>query len=143
MLQAQVIDFINTNKTKGRREAFGFGGNELKMYLTWAFSFNYLFVVFDKCEIVGVGVAYPLKRPFNGDKFTLFVFNEIVPKSEEHMHELCIMDWVATTDTARKTLVKNFQKRYPNWENQKKWGLQFGEAKEINNKYINLLNKIS
>lgn len=143
MIQSQLIDFINTNRTHGRREAFGFYGEQLKMYLTWAFTFNYLFVVFDKDEIVGAGVAYPLNRPFNGDKFTLFVFNEIVPKSDEYKHELCILDWVATTDEARKTLVKNFQKRYPNWENQKKWGLQFEEPKEITNKYINLLNKIS
>ena len=143
MLQQQVIDFINANKTKGRREAFGFDGDTLKMYLTWAFTFNYLFLVFDNNEIVGVGVAYPLKRPFNGDKFTLFVFNDIVPQAEEHKHELCIMDWVATTDEARKTLVKNFQKRYPNWQNQKKWGLQFEAIKEISNKYINLLHKLS
>lgn len=143
MLQQKIIDFINANKTKGRREAFGFEGDTLKMYLTWAFSFNYLFLVFDNNEIVGVGVAYPLKRPFNGDKFTLFVFNEIVAKEEEHKHELCIMDWVATTEEGRKTLVENFKKRYPYWENQKKWGLQFEEPKQISNKYINLLNKIN
>ena len=143
MLQEKVIDFINANRTKGRREAFGFEGSTLKMYLTWAFTFNYLFLVFDNNEIVGVGVAYPLKTPFNGDKFTMFVFNDIVPQAEEHKHELCIMDWVATTDEARKTLVKNFQKRYPNWQNQKKWGLQFETIKEISNKYINLLHKLS
>lgn len=143
MLLSELITFIDTNRYKGRREAFGFNGDTLKMYLTWAFTFNYLFVVFDNNKIVGAGVAYPLKRPFNGDKFTLFVFNEIVPKTEEHKHELCIMDWVATTDEARKTLVENFKKRYPNWENQKKWGLQFEEPKEITNKYINLLNKIN
>jgi hypothetical protein len=143
MLLSNVVSFIKENRHKGRREAFGFEGDTLKMYLTWAFSFEYLFLVFDNNEIVGVGVAYPLKRPFNGDKFTLFVFNDIVPKTEEHKHELCIMDWVATTDEARNTLVKNFKKRYPNWENQKKWGLQFEEVKEISNKYINLLNKIS
>lgn len=143
MMLSKVIDFINANKTKGRREAFGFDGDTLKMYLTWAFSFNYLFLVFNNNEIVGVGVAYPLKTPFNGEKFTLFVFNDIVPKEEEHNHELCIMDWVATTEEARKTLVENFKKRYPNWENQKKWGLQFEDTKEITNKYINLLHKIN
>lgn len=143
MLQEEVINFINANRTKGRREAFGFEGQTLKMYLTWAFSFNYLFLVFDKDEIVGVGVAYPIKKPFNGDKFTLFVFNDIVPKEEEHKHELCVMDWVATTEEARKTLVQNFKKRYPNWENQKKWGIQLDNAKEITNKHINLLHKIN
>jgi hypothetical protein len=139
MFQNQVIDFINANRTT---KSFGFEGNHLKMYLTWAFSFDYLFIVFENNEIVGVGVAYPLKRPYNGDKFTLFVFNEIVPPSEEHKHELCIMDLVAVTDSARKTLVKNFQQRYPNWQNQKKWGLRDEETREISNQYINLLNKI-
>jgi hypothetical protein len=140
MLQNQVIDFVNSNRST---KSFGFEGNQLKMYLTWAFSFDYLFIVFENNEIVGVAVAYPLKRPFNGDKFTLFVFNDIVPLKDEHKHELCIMDLVAVTDSARKTLVENFQKRYPNWENQKKWGIRSDESKEITNKYINLLNKIN
>ena len=143
MLQQQVIDFVNSNRTKGRREAFGFDGDQLKMYLTWSFSFNYLFTVFENNEIVGVAVAYPLKRPFNGDKFTLFVFNEIVPLKEEHNHELCIMDLLAVTESARKTLVKNFQNRYPNWQNQKKWSIRDDELTEISNKYINLVNTIN
>lgn len=142
ILQHQVIDFINANKTKGRREAFGFNGDNLKMYLTWAFSFDYLFLVFNNNEIVGVGVAYPLKRPFNGDKFTLFVFNEIVPKEEEHKHELCIMDLVTTTEEARTAIIQNFKERYPNWENQKKWMIRSDDAKEFKNKHLNLLNKI-
>lgn len=143
MLQEQLIEFINNNRTHGRSEAFGFYGEQLRMYLTWAFTFNYLFVVFDNNKIVGAGVAYPLNRPFNGDKFTLFVFNEIVPKQEEYKHELCIMDVLATTDEAKKTLITYFKKRYQNWDNQKKWGLRFGEVTEITNDYINLLNKIN
>lgn len=143
MIQKQVIDFIKTHGDKGRRGAFGFEGDTLKMYLTWAFTFNYLFVVFDNNEIVGVGVAYPLQRPFNGDKLTLFIFNDIVKPEEESERELCVMDWLATTAEARRTLVQNFKKRFPNWENQKKWGIQLDEAKEIKNKYINLLNNIS
>jgi hypothetical protein len=52
------------------------------------------------------------------------------------------MDWMATTDQARKRLVTEFKMRFPNWEYQKKIGMQNGKLKELPNKYINLLNTI-
>jgi hypothetical protein len=142
MLLSKVIDFVKENKAKNRREAFGFEGDTLKMYVTWAFSFNYLFVVFNNNEITGVGVAYPLKTPYNGDKFTLFIFNDIVPEAEEYKHELCIMDLITLNEEATKTMVNDFKKRYPNWENQTKWMIRSDEAKEFKNKHLTLLNKI-
>ena len=142
MLLSKVIDFVKENKAKNRREAFGFEGDTLKMYVTWAFSFNYLFVVFNNNEITGVGVAYPLKTPYNGDKFTLFIFNDIVPVADEHKHELCIMDLITLNEEATKTMVNDFKKRYPNWENQTKWMIRSDEAKEFKNKHLTLLNKI-
>ena len=140
MLLSELTSFINANRNKGRREAFGFEGLELKAYLLWAFSFDYLFVVSDESGITGAGVAYPLAKSYDKDEETLFSFSSPVEKSKESQHELCVMDWVAVDKTARKTLVTQFKTRYPFWESQKKWGLQFGEVKELSNKYINLLN---
>jgi hypothetical protein len=139
MLLSELTSFIDANRYKGRREAFGFEGFELKTYLLWAFSFDYLFVVSDESGINGVGVAYPLAKSYDGNQETLFSFAKPVEKSKESQHELCIMDWVANSRTARKTLVQQFKTRFPFWESQKKWGLQFGEVKELSNKYINLL----
>lgn len=140
MFLSELSDFIIANRSKGRREAFGFDGSALTVYLTWAMSFDYLFVVSSENGISGAGVAYPLPTPYKGAEDELFSFRHIVPRTEEHEKELCIMDWAADSKEGRKSLIRKFQKRYPNWENQKKWALQFGEAKEITNRYINFLN---
>ncbi len=84
----------------------------------------------------------PLLTLLQLEQTMLFVFNEIVPKEEEHKHELCIMDLVTTTEEARTTIIHNFKERYPNWESQKKWMIRSDEAKEFKNKHLNLLNKI-
>lgn len=139
MFLSELKSFIIQHRNKGRREAFGFDGNALTVYLSWALSFDYLFVVSGENGIRGAGIAYPLASPYNGDEETLFSFKDIVPKDEESSKELCIMDWAADSAEARVSLVRKFQQRFPNWENQKKWGLQFGEPKQITNRHINLL----
>lgn len=139
MFLSELSCFITMNRYKGRREAFGFDGIELRTYLLWAFSFDYLFVVSGENGIIGVGVAYPLYKPYKNNQEDLFSFSKTVNKSEESNHELCIMDWIAINKEARKLLVNKFKVRFPNWESQKKWGIQFGEVKELPNKYINLL----
>lgn len=140
MFLTELSDFIIANRNKGRREAFGFDGSALTAYLAWSLSFDYLFVVSGENGICGAGVAYPLATPYKGDGQSLFSFKSIVPRAEESDKDICIMDWAADSAEGRKSLIRKFQKRYPNWENQKKWALQFGEAKEITNRYINFLN---
>lgn len=141
MLLSELKDFIIANRHKGgSKEAFAFDGEDLAVYLTWAFSFDYLFVVSSENGISGVGVAYPLITPYKGDEETLFSFRNVVPRANENHKELCIMDIATNSPEARRSLVSKFKKRFPNWEQQKKWSLQSGEVREITNKHLNFLN---
>jgi hypothetical protein len=100
MLLSELTSFIDANRYKGRREAFGI--KDTKNYLRWAFLHDYLFVAFDEGRIAGVAV----------------------------------------NAAGRISLVWKFRQRYPNWENQKKWAVQFDKVVEISNKYINLIHTI-
>ena len=142
MLLSELTSFIDANRHKGRREAFGFKGFELKTYLLWAFSFDYLFVVSDKNGIIGAGIAYPLSKPYDGNQETLFSFANPVKKSDENQHELCIMDWLAVSKQGRIGLVNKFKKRFPHWDSVTKLGIQNDNVCVLPNKYINLLNTI-
>ena len=72
----------------------------------------------------------------------LFMFGNIVKKEDEPNKSLFILEWLAVTPNARRELVTKFKQRYPNWENQKKFGIQFDKMKLLPNRYINLLNNI-
>ena len=135
MLLSELASFVDANRYKGRREAFGI--NDTKNYLRWAFLHDYLFVSYDESRIAGVGVAYPIATPYNGDESALNpVFG--VSLKDEPNQDICIMDWCALNAAGRIGLVWRFKTRYPNWENQKKWAVQFDKVVEISNKYINL-----
>lgn len=139
MLLSELKSFIELHRSSGRGEAFGFDDSTTESYLKWAFINDYLFVTHESDKITGVGIAYPFNYDSyesNGEQFS---FKGTPLRSEEHKHDLCIMDIAATNDTATKSLVLKFKKRYPHWHLVKKWGLRFGESKEISNKYINLL----
>jgi len=135
MLLSELTSFIDANRYKGRREAFGI--LDTKNYLRWAFLHDYLFVSYDEGRIVGVGVAYPIGTPYTGDESALNPDFKVQP-IEEAGKDLCIMDWCALNTAGRVGLVRRFKNRYPNWENQKKWAIQFDKVVEISNKYINL-----
>lgn len=135
MLLSELASFIDTNRYKGRREAFGI--KDTKNYLRWAFLHDYLFVSYDEARIAGVGVAYPLAAPYDGSEDSLYAFKAVAPENEA-TSELCIMDWCALNTAGRIGLVWRFKQRYPNWENSKKWAVQFDKVVEISNKYINL-----
>lgn len=137
MTEEALIAFIEDNRFKGRGESFGWTGDNLKVYLHWAARFNYLFVSIEDNKFTGVAIMYPLSNSYDGDDDKLFDFME---KNESDTDDLCIMDFISTTEKSKKDLVSKLKSRYPNWKDQNKWALRFGEARKISNRYINLLN---
>ena len=137
MTEELLIDFIEENRFKGRGESFGWDADSLKLYLHWAARFNYLFVSIEDNKFTGVAIMYPLSNDFNGDSDKLYDFSD---RQESQLDDLCIMDFVSTTEKSKKDLVSKLKNRYPNWEAQNKWALRFGNPRKITNKYINLLN---
>lgn len=142
MLLSELKAFINTNRKKGRREAFGLAVQSDDTYLAWAFAFDYLFVVKENFRITGCGVAYPLGKPYSGDVKALFAFGKPVPRDSEGSCDICIMDWIAVTGNARRELVRLFKARYKNWDKQRKWGLHDDVPREFSNKYLNHLETL-
>lgn len=139
MLLSELSSFIDANRDKGRRKAFGI--DDTKNYLRWAFLHDYLIVAFDEGRIAGVGVAYPIGEPYTGDSSALNPDFKVSPVDEAGK-ELCIMDWCALNAAGRISLIWKFKQRYPNWENQTKWAIQFDKVVEISNKYINLTESL-
>ena len=139
MLLSDLKSFVQTHRNKGRGEAFGFDDNTTETYLKWAFMHDYLFISHDSKRITGIGIAYPFDHDSYENSGEQFSFKNAPLKSEEHKHDLCIMDIATDSEEATKSLVLSFKKRYPHWHLVKKWGLRFGESKEISNQYINLL----
>lgn len=138
---SEEITFITTNKNIGRRDYFDWKTDSLPLYLKWSLTFDYLFKVIEDNKITGIGVAYPIQRDCKCME-DLFMFGNIVKKEDEPNKSLFILEWLAVTPNARRELVTKFKQRYPNWENQKKFGIQFDKMKLLPNRYINLLNNI-
>lgn len=139
MLLSELTSFINANRYKGRREAFC--DSDIKNYIRWAFLHDYLFVSYEDSRIAGVGVAYPISHKYEGNQDVFYAFDRISTQ-DETSKEICIMDMCAVTKSARSSLVSQFKLRFPNWENQRKWAIQFDKVNEINNKYINLIQAL-
>jgi len=139
MTLGDLISYIKANRNKGRGEAFGWTDDELVAYIHWADTFNYLFVESDENGFTGVAVMYPVAKKDKQKHEDLLTFNDIIPASAEKSNDLCVMDFIATTQEAKKSLVIQLQERYPNWESQEKLALRFGIIKKLSNKYINLL----
>jgi hypothetical protein len=137
MLLTKLKAFVQTHRSKGRGEAFGFDDITTETYLKWAFTQDYLIVSTKDDKITGVGIVYPVKDSSSED--SLFVFNSKIPKDKEHLYALCIMDMISLDSESTKNLVKDFKLRYPHWDFCKKWALRYGNLREITNKYINLL----
>ena len=140
MTLGDLISYIKTNRNKGRGEAFGWSDDELIAYIHWADTFNYLFVESDENGFNGVAVMYPVAKKPEQQHEDLLTFKDIIPATAEQDNDLCVMDFIATTPEAKKNLVIQLQKRFPNWESQEKLALRFGVIKKLSNKYINLLN---
>lgn len=139
MLLSELTSYIKANRYKGRGEAFGWTDDELVAYIHWADTFNYLFVESNENGFTGVAVMYPISKKTEQEHEDLLTFKDIIPASSEQDNDLCVMDFIATTTEAKKSLVIQLQERYPNWKSQEKLALRFGIIKKLSNKYINLL----
>lgn len=139
MTLSDLTSFIKTNRNKGRGEAFGWDDIELQTYIHWADTFRYLFVELDENGFTGVAVMYPIAKRKEQSADDLMTFKDIIPVSEENSSDLCVMDFVAINQEAKKSLVNQLKKRYPKWESQDKWALRFGNIKKLSNNYIKLL----
>jgi len=143
MLLSDLIYFIKENRYKGRRQSFQLNDEGLRQYLVWAFNRNSLLVVSNENGLSGVAITYALHKPYDGYIRNMLPQDEEVSEQEELKNELCVMDWIANNKKTRISLINQFQARFPNWENQIKWGIQFGQTKILTNKYMNLLKGIN
>ncbi|CAB4186636.1 hypothetical protein UFOVP1151_29 [uncultured Caudovirales phage] len=143
MLFSDLISFIKENRFKGRRQSFQLDDEGLEQYIRWAFCRNYLMLVSSEKGISGVAIAYALPKPYDGRIETLIPYDNELKEDTENKYEICVMDWIAQDSESRKNLINQFTIRFPNWENQQKWGIQFGLAKQLTNKYMNLLKGIN
>lgn len=139
-LTSEIENFIISNRFSGKRETFSFSRLDLRGYIGWAFFNNYLFVALRENGISGVGVAYPLPKPFDGTIESLLVFEDTLEREDDK--QLVVMDWVASDRESRSSLVKKFKNRFRNWENQEKLGIHYGRVKNLSNEYINKLENI-
>ena len=137
MLRSEIIDFIEERRFSGKRRCFAWTDEGLQSYIDWAFAKNYMIHVSSENETLGVAIAYPLPKAYNGGIESLLPHDEEI--DNEDGAELVVMDWIAANPNARRQLVCKFTKRFPNWENQKKHGIQYGKHKELTNNYINKL----
>jgi hypothetical protein len=137
-----IITFIRTNRLNGRRECFAWESECLENYIVWAFSKKGLLLSIKDSNISGVAVVYALPNKSNGD-ITSLLPNDADLTAPEASSDLCVMDWIALDAESRKDLIGQFQTRFPNWENQDKYGIQFGKPKLLTNKYMNLLKGIN
>lgn len=137
MFLSKLKAFVQTHRSKGRGEAFGFDDITTETYLKWAFSQDYLLLATKDSEITAIAIVYPVKD--TTDQESLFTFNYKISRDKEHLYALCIMDMISLDTESTKNLVKDFKLRYPHWDCCKKWALRFGNLKEITNQYINLL----
>jgi hypothetical protein len=137
MFLSKLKAFVQTHRSKGRGEAFGFDDITTETYLKWAFSMDYLILATRDNEITAMAIVYPVKDASSEE--SLFTFDYKIPKDKEHLYALCIMDMISLDSESTKNLVNDFKLRYPHWGYCKKWALRFGKLKEITNQYINLL----
>lgn len=137
MFLSKLKSFVNTHRSKGRGEAFGFDDITTETYLKWSFSHDYLIVSTEGNQITGVGIVYPVKDASSEE--ALYTFNNKIPRDKEYLYSLCIMDMISLNTASTKNLVNDFKLRYPHWDSCKKLALRFGSLREISNQYINLL----
>lgn len=137
MFLSKLKAFVQTHRSKGRGEAFGFDDITTETYLKWAFSHDYLLLSLKDSEIMGVAIVYPVKDASSEE--ALYTFNNKIPRDKEYLYSLCIMDMISLNTESTKSLVKDFKLRYPHWDSCKKLALRFGSLREISNQYINLL----
>ena len=143
MLLTDLIQFIKTTHSETKKQAFPWTDEGLSQYLSWAFSRDYLFVDSDENGLTGCLVAYVLPMSSDGSIQSLLPSDIDVAKENEHLKEIVIMDGIFKTTKSRKIITNKFMKRFPNWENQKKWATRKVVPKVLNNRYIQLTGELN
>lgn len=143
MLVSEIINFIKANRNNGRRKTFMLDDEGLELYILWAFVRNNIILAYSGNAISGIVVAYVLPKPCDWLIKNLLPYEEEIHPSAESDKDICVMDWIALDSESRKQLMTKFFARFPNWENQNKWGIHFGQVKLFNNKYMNTLKGIN
>jgi hypothetical protein len=143
MLFSEIINFIKVNRNNGRRKTFMLDDEGLDLYIQWAFQRNNIILSYSDSSISGICVAYVLPKPCDFIVRNMLPYEEEILPKEESDKEICIMDWIALNSQARKDLIEKFFFRFPNWENQTKWGIHFGVVKQFNNKYMKTLKGLN
>lgn len=143
MLLTDLIQFIKTNRNNSNRASFQLNDEGLDMCIKWAFNRDYLLLVSDENGISGFAIVYPLPKPCDWYIKSLIPYDDELAKDAELNNELCVLDWIALNSKARKELINKFMTKFPNWENQNKWGIQRGTIKNLTNKYMNKLKGIN
>lgn len=142
MLLRDIVSFIRQMQKEKAKKAFLWADTSLEQYISWAFSRNYLFFESDENGLTGIGICYLLPTPCDGTVYSMLPSDAIIEKNEEASKEMCLMDIIFKTKSARTAILKRMMQRFPNWENQTKWACRKGKIIKIPNHYAKLSIKI-
>lgn len=140
MLINDLADFVKNEAWKSRRQPFMSEDDDLMNYLRWAFSEGYLFYSLGKNGFNGLGIAYPIDSAYDGTIESVMPSGRQVQESEKS--QLVVMDMYAESTESRRNLIRQFCKRYPNWNRQTKWKFRNNHVSKLSNKLIKKLYEI-
>lgn len=137
MLFSEILEFVVSNRNKGRSGSFEFADNVLASYIVWAFRMDYLITTHKDGKLTGVLIAAPLNKGFSPDQDKLFSFDRQIPISEEKDHPIGILDFICTDEGSHKEMVEKLVSRFDNFLHQDKWAMRFGNVVKLPNRYFN------
>ena len=137
MLFSEILEFIVTNRDKGRSGSFDFPDNILASYVAWAFQRDYLIAHYDGSKLTSVLIAAPLNKDFNPEQDKLFSFDRFIPINEEKNYPLGILDFICIKEEARKPIIEKLITRFDYMLFQDKWAMRFGKIVKLPNAYFN------
>jgi hypothetical protein len=137
MLFSEILEFVLSNRRKGRSESFEFPDHLLAGYIAWAFRMDYLITTHKGSKLTGVLITAPLNKGFNPEQDKLFSFDRQIPIGEEKNHPLGILDFICTDKNCHKEMIEKLLLRFDNFVNQEKWAMRFGKVVKLPNRYFN------
>ena len=140
MFLRELKSFILSNRNVGKRNTFQLNEEGIDAYIQWAFQRDFLFVVYQNDKISGAGISYVIPNKCKGNILDILPYDQDI--ENETTKDICIMDWIALNPEARNQLMDKFCLRFPNWENQDKWGIHNGKIKLFPNRYVKNLKLI-
>lgn len=137
MLFSEILEFVVTNRDKGRSGSFDFPDNTLASYVVWAFQRDYLITHFEDGKLTSVLIAAPLNKDFNPEQDKLFSFDRQIPIEEEKNYPLGILDFICIKESARKPIIEKLITRFDYMLFQDKWAMRFNKVVKLPNAYFN------